>query len=149
MGHVQVKSLTDGGVMSIKRRIAMHPNRGEKETLDKRGFTLLEVLIAIFILALGLLAVATMQISAVRGNRLGNEVIRATYLAQDKLEEVKNSTDIASEPDGSDQQGIFNRAWLITANTAYSRIVTVTVDWTVGGASHELVLTTITRGGGY
>lgn len=135
--------------MSIKTRIAMHTNRGEKETLDKRGFTLLEVLIAIFILALGLLAVATMQISAVRGNRLGNEVTRATYLAQDKLEELKNSTDIASEPDGSDQQGIFNRIWVITPNTTYSRIVTVRVDWTVGGASHELVLTTITRGDGY
>ena len=49
--------------------------------LDKRGFTLLEVLIAVSIFSVGLLAVASMQISAIGGNRLGNELSTATFLA--------------------------------------------------------------------
>ena len=119
----------------------------EKELINK-GFPLLEVLIAISIFAVGLLGVATMQISAIRGNRLGNEVTQATFLGQAKLEELKNSTNVANEPDGNDQQGIFTRTWVITPNTAYSRRVTVTVAWTIGGNTHDVILGTVTRGGG-
>jgi type IV pilus assembly protein PilV len=34
----------------------------------ENGFTILEVLIAVSVLAIGILAVASMQISAIRGN---------------------------------------------------------------------------------
>lgn len=113
------------------------------------GFTLIEVLIAMTILTIGLLAVATMQVSAIHGNKTGNEISRATFLAQDKLEELKTSTDITSEPGGSDQTGIFNRSWQIGPSGTNSRSVTVTVLWVVGGNSHSVVLNTISRGGGY
>ena len=122
---------------------------GKATITNKRGFTLLEILIAVSIFAIGVLAVASMQISAIRGNRLGNEVTQATLLAQDKLEELKNSADIASVPDSSDQQGIFTRSWQITPATGDSRLVTMTVTWTVAGASHNMVLRTITTGGGH
>ena len=113
------------------------------------GFTLIEVLIAITILTIGLIAVATMQVSAIHGNKMGNEISRATFLAQDKLEELKTSTNITSEPGGSDQTGIFNRSWQIGPSGTNSRSVTVTVSWVVGGNSHSVVLNTISRGGGY
>ena len=61
----------------------------KKESVRERGFTLLEVIIAISIFAVGVLAVATMQISATRGNRLGNELTQATTLAQMQIEELK------------------------------------------------------------
>jgi type IV pilus assembly protein PilV len=131
------------GTMSINKVITMHTNRGE------RGFTLLEILIGISIFAIGVLAVATMQVSAIRGNRLGNEVTQATFLAEEKLEELKNSADIASVPDSSDQQGIFTRSWQITPATGDSRLVTVTLTWMVGAASHNMVLRTFTTGGGH
>lgn len=129
--------------MSINKVIAMHTNRGE------RGFTLLEILISISIFTIGVLAVATMQISAIRGNRLGNEVTQATFLVEDKLEELKNSADIASESDGSDQQGIFTRTWQISPATGDSQLVTVTVAWSIGGPNHNVTLSTITSGGGH
>jgi len=127
----------------------MNKKIGKRAAFIEKGFTLLEILIAISIFSIGVLAVASMQLSAIRGNRLGNEVTQATFLAQDKLEELKNSADIASAPDSNDQQGVFTRSWHITPATGDSHLVTVTVSWTVGGASHNMALRTFTTGGGH
>lgn len=135
--------------MSIKNGADMFAKRQKRTVFTEKGFTLIEILIAISIFAIGVLAVASMQISAIRGNRLGNEVTQATFLAQDKLEELKNSSDIASVPDSNDQQGIFTRSWQIAPATGDSHLVTMTVTWTVAGASHNMVLRTITTGGGH
>ena len=152
------RALTAGlGSLPSKKGSNMFMRRGE------RGFTLLEVLIAVCIFAVGVLAVATMQISGTRGNRLANELTQATALAQDRIEELK-SKDISSAdlaPGNYDDPGnpiaettsgagLFNRSWVITGlpTTPPSRSVTVTVAWTLGGNTHNVVLTTITRGGG-
>ena len=50
------------------------------------GFTLLEVVIAISILTVGLLAVAGMQTAAIRGNDNAYRVTEGTSWAQDRLE---------------------------------------------------------------
>ncbi len=142
----------------------------KKESVRERGFTLLEVLIAISIFAVGVLAVATMQISATRGNRLGNELTQATSLAQMQIEELKGADTgdpvdcLVGLPTGlpngnyndpnnpidetGANGGIFTRSWVIAANTACSRLVTVTVAWTIGGNTYDVVLSTVTRGGG-
>ncbi len=52
----------------------------------QKGFTILEVLVAISILTVGLLAVASMQVSAIRGNHLSANVTCALALAEDKME---------------------------------------------------------------
>jgi type IV pilus modification protein PilV len=54
------------------------------------GFTLIEVLIAIVILTFGLLAVGSMQVSAIRGNFMGGNTSIALSLASDKMEELLN-----------------------------------------------------------
>jgi type IV pilus assembly protein PilV len=129
--------------------------------VDKPGFTLLEVLIAISIFAVGVLAVATLQVTAIRGNRLGNEVTQATSLAQMQIEALK-SADINSaalapghydDPNNPIDEtgahgGTFTRSWDIAENTAFSRTVTVTVRWIKGGSSRLVTLSTVTRGGG-
>ena len=62
------------------------PSRQED---SQQGFTLVEVLVAILLLTVGLLALARMQTGAVAGNAFGNQVTEATFLAQDKLEELR------------------------------------------------------------
>ena len=49
----------------------------------------MEVLVAILILTVGLLALAQMQTRAVASNAFGNQLTQATFLAQDKLEELR------------------------------------------------------------
>lgn len=133
----------------------------KKDRVRERGFTLLEVLIAISIFSVGVLAVAAMQGTATRGNRLGNELTQATTLAQQQIEELKSSdfssatlapgnyNDPNNPIDETGQNGgIFTRSWVIAAHTTFSRLVTVTVAWTIGTTTHNVVLSTVTRGGG-
>jgi type IV pilus modification protein PilV len=54
------------------------------------GFTLIEVLVAIVILTFGLLAVGSMQISAIRGNFMGGNTSIALSLASEKMEDLLN-----------------------------------------------------------
>jgi type IV pilus assembly protein PilV len=54
----------------------------------ENGFTILEVLVAITIFAIGLLAVATMQSNAITGNSFSQRHTVATALAQGALESV-------------------------------------------------------------
>ena len=53
---------------------------------NEAGFTLLEVMIAITVLTVGLLAVAGMQTAAIRGNDKAYRVTEGTTWAQDRLE---------------------------------------------------------------
>ncbi len=57
----------------------------EKQSREA-GFTLLEVIIAISILTVGLLAVASMQTAAIRGNDAAYRVTEGITFAQDRLE---------------------------------------------------------------
>ena len=55
-----------------------------------KGFTLIEVLVAIIVLTIGLLAVGTMQISAIRGNFMGGNTSIALSLASERMEDLLN-----------------------------------------------------------
>lgn len=53
---------------------------------DNRGFTLIEVLVAMGVLAFGILAVATMQVTAIRGSAVASNLDIASSWATDRIE---------------------------------------------------------------
>jgi type IV pilus assembly protein PilV len=55
------------------------------------GFSLIEVMIALAILAFGLLAMSGMQIHAMRGGASGRQSSQAAAIAQDKMEEFQRT----------------------------------------------------------
>jgi prepilin-type N-terminal cleavage/methylation domain-containing protein len=65
-----------------------HRSRSRAKS-SQQGFTLVEVLVAILLLTVGLLALAKMQTGAVASNAIGNQLTQATFLAQDKMEELR------------------------------------------------------------
>jgi prepilin-type N-terminal cleavage/methylation domain-containing protein len=64
----------------------MQTDQHTKRKGREAGFTLLEVIVAISILTFGILAVASMQSAAIRGNQLGYRLTEGSTLAQDRLE---------------------------------------------------------------
>ena len=56
---------------------------------SQSGFSLVEVMVAILLLTVGLLALAQMQTQAVASNHFGSQLTEATFLAQDKMEELR------------------------------------------------------------
>lgn len=56
---------------------------------DERGFSLLEVLIALSILAVGLLAMAAVQIQALKFGRVGRHTSDAALVARNEMEELQ------------------------------------------------------------
>ena len=64
----------------------MYSNKDKKSNYKERGFTLIEVLIAVAIFSIGILGVGTMQLRSTGGNtnaRIGTE---ASVWAQDRVE---------------------------------------------------------------
>ena len=69
-----------------------------KKLRVENGFTLIEVMVSIVILAIGLLGLAPMMAISITGNAFANEATEATVLAQDRIEELKNTATFASIP---------------------------------------------------
>lgn len=108
------------------------------------GFTLIEVILAISILTVGLLAVASMQVSAIRGNSYADCVTEAAVLAQDKLEELMADS-YAGVASSSETDGNYTVTWSVDPNgasgVANTKIIEVTV--TGGELREDVVLTSV------
>lgn len=120
----------------------------KKTTLskNKRGFTLLEAVMAMAIFSIGILAVGSMQLWNTKNNTTGNFTTQATMLARQKVEELKVVSDIDDLASGNDTIGIFRRRWVPGDITDTLSRITVTVEWTRQGKDHSVEIESITRG---
>lgn len=100
--------------------------KGIKHNIKKRnrqGFTLLEVLIAMFILTVAILALVSVTVTVIKGNASNKMVTTATTLAKDQLETIKN-TSLTSD---ADFNGITTTSWAaVSGFPQYERRWTVT-----------------------
>jgi type IV pilus assembly protein PilV len=151
-------------------RWSFYMNNGQKTSrlIDgDDGFTLIEILIAIAIFAIGILAIASVQIWNVKNNTTGNITTMATMLARQKMEEIKNVSDITEldsspftdsscpgDPERIDLEGnpnpngVFERCWDISEfSNPNWRYVRVEV-YRRGKEEMRVALESITRGNG-
>jgi len=106
-------------------------------------------LAALVILAFGLLALAGLHVTSLRGNTFSQHLTRATLMAQDRLEFLKNlplSSRQLQSNQYNDQQvtlsGMsFDRAYSVTeANRV--KTIQYTVRWNDGRRNHSVTFTT-------
>jgi Tfp pilus assembly protein PilV len=83
-------------------RTSCYRSKARRGKRRSGGMTLLEVMIALGILAFGLLAMLAMQVSAMRGGRYGRHTTQAAQLARDQMEYLHRLdwTDAAVQPTG-------------------------------------------------
>jgi len=101
--------------------------------LDDQGMTLVEILVAITVLCVGLLGVAILFPTSSTNIDYGGNMSQGTALAQEKIEEFRNTT-FASITGGNDAPTGYTRTWTVAdAGSAPFRLrtVTVTVSWVV------------------
>lgn len=116
------------------------------------GFTLVEVMIAMAIFAIGILAVGTMQMTAAQGNTSARMRSDALTIAVDRLEEYKVIPyEQLVDPEGhgvsypyqitEDVNGIYTVVSRIRPNTPTVDSVTIeiTVSWEQAGAKSLIV----------
>jgi type IV pilus assembly protein PilV len=118
---------------------------------EAKGFTLLEVLAALVILAFGLLALAGLHITSIRGNSFSHHLSLATVAAQDRLEFLKNLplNDNRLLPNQYNEQPVrlsgmsFEGTYSVTQanNTSNLRTIQYTVRWN-DGRDHSVTFTT-------
>ena len=146
-------------------RAAIHSNN----TIKEGGFTLLEVLIAVAILTFGILAVASMQASAIRGNSHAWDVTEAANSAMDRIEKLMLA-DYDTDPDLADTDAdgiaglnddtaatadlsdtshpVYDLFWNIAVNQPRinTKTVRIVVKWSVRGVAKNLSIDFIRAG---
>ncbi len=112
-----------------------------KTFIKSGGFTLIETLVALLILAFALLALAGLMATTTRNNSFGGRMTEAATFAQSKLEELQAmpTDSILSGNDqtkGSGTPGIqYVRSWNVVTTTNLDekwvkKDITLTINWT-------------------
>lgn len=105
-----------------------------------KGFSLVEVLVALVILSISLLALAGLMVQSTKNGSWGSHMTEAATLAQDRLERfraVRPQTDIPEGTGGTNTDQVtgasgivYTRTCRVITNTAgTARTIEITVTW--------------------
>jgi Tfp pilus assembly protein PilV len=113
--------------MTDEQRRVMYMRQKRKLKVDSKGITILEVLIAMVVLSISLLLLLNMAMVAADSNDWSNKTTLATQMLQDKIEQLRSSTDLSN---GNDSTAGISRSWTVTNVGRHLRQVSVQVNWT-------------------
>lgn len=137
--------------MAGKRFLHIRNFEPLKESKEK-GFSLIELLIALTIFSYGIMAVAAMQTASMRGNVLSSGLTEAVInYSQDKAEELlslsytNSNLDTGTHPpvDATAANGVvYSTSWAVTAGPyTNSKSVAVTTTWNDISGTHTVTNT--------
>jgi prepilin-type N-terminal cleavage/methylation domain-containing protein len=115
-----------------------------------RGFTLIEVLVAICILVIGMLAVLSALVTTMEQNLNNLSMDEAVRSAEQQMNQLRN-TSFTGLTNGNlpiarnfrNFTRTFNVVWTVTNLSASSRTIQVVVSWTHKGILHQHSVTSI------
>ena len=109
--------------------------------MNTRGFTLLEVMVAMAIFAIGCLAVGSLQILAINANAGAREGTEAATQATDQLETLLALPYDSIVNGGPVTRGAYTLSWNVADDTPLpdTKTITVTVNWHDRGSKSFVV----------
>lgn len=101
----------------------------------ERGFTVVEVLIALLVLVIGMAGILSLQLTSTQATAFSRHATEATVLAEDKMEDLRTQPAAALVSDDDqvnargelDLEGLYIRVWVIAPGPPIG--MTVTVSW--------------------
>lgn len=134
--------------MAISTKIHVCPIAG-----DQKGFTLIEMLIAVVILTIGLLGTGALTTGVVRGNLAAKNMTTATAIAQSCFEENRRVgySSAGSVPAGGANSCVTGNATVTSGGLSFTRnlaidtsvsnikTLTVTLTWSEGAAGTKSI----------
>jgi len=122
-------------------RTAMKSLSHSNSETKNNGFTIIEVMVVIGIFAIGILAVASMQVSAFQGNRTAMLRTNAITLATERMENLvsQNYALISADSETVDNLDII---WTVSENTPLTdtKTIAVMVTWNDRGTFQNVNL---------
>lgn len=111
-------------MVTLREGNAQEADRLLRERVGRFGFTLVEVIIAIVILAVGVLGMAGATAYIVRQITLADVMTERAVALQSAVERIQ-AMDYDSVDAGSDSIGVFQVSWTSVEESAQSKLVTV------------------------
>jgi type IV pilus modification protein PilV len=117
---------------------------------SERGFTLIEVLVALSIMSLGMIGILALQKAATSASGYSRRATEAAVLAEDRLEEMRtlplstvtDGTDTVDASGVANAEGLFTRAWTLVVADEIATI-TVRVQWNEADGAHAITFRTL------
>jgi prepilin-type N-terminal cleavage/methylation domain-containing protein len=107
----------------------------------RRGFTLVEVVVASLLLGLGIVALYGLTGMISRMNALGEDVRTALNVGANRVEELISA---GSGSSGSNQMRSYSSRWTVANTNADAKTVVVSVNWTgIDSVSHRVELRSV------
>ena len=131
------------------RRIA---SRAPRPVTDRRGFTLVEMMIALVLFGVGMMALAQALPNGLSVRDKARRMSVATSMAQEEIERLRNlpfnHADLDAGPHADPDNPIanaFRRSWEVQADTPVTDMkrVAVTVSFVTDSADSQAVVTTL------
>ena len=102
-------------------------------SMKSKGFSLIEVLIALVILSIAFLGLAGLMVQTTKNNSFGGRMTEAATFAQDKLEELRAVSWVTITPGSDRKTGSaigtdYARNWNVATN-GNLKTITININW--------------------
>lgn len=128
--------------------MAPHPVKPRAGRHGERGFTLIEVMVAIVLAAVATSGIIGLYTSVTRASSYSRHATEAAVLAEDQVERLRTQTaTIAASGTQTgvndrgkvNSGGIYTRTWTVTPMGSFADVV-VTVAWDENGETRQVVV---------